>query len=300
MSIKKNNKEYSNIESYELKLKSRIKNKFLEFLINTFNLIEVDPIYITKSKYLPNFKRLINFDNAIDGNIYSINEFIDFSILSYFSILSNSIGSGIITYYCKFSRDFAKFSKYNFNFLLLYKLVQEEANENNIGENVLKIFKGFNEIIKPYSNFKNLDLLPKLKITNVDNILKKYPLLKFNDALNQEIFSQKFILVFGLNGKNRKNINLIDYKSEIYVNNYGKLFFYDEKIEKILEFGIVNICPSQDNIIDYVKRKHIDQEVFSNILKNFPKNENLLTIDINFSKIFFYLINESDFIEKKL
>lgn len=301
MNIRKNKKEYHSNQGYELKLKSYIKNEFFKFLINTFNLIEVDPIYVTKSKYLPNFKRLINFDNAIDGNIYSINEFVDFSLLEYSSTLINNIGSGIISYYCRFSRDFEENNKNNFNFLILYKIIQEESNENDIGKIILEIFKGFNEIIKPYNDdFKNMDLLPKLKTTNVDSILKKYPSLKFNDALNQEIFSKKFLLVFGLNGKNKKQINLISSKSEIYINNYGIFFFYDEKLEKILEFGTVNICPSKDNVVDWIKKNYPDSKTFHHILNHLPKNENLLTIDINFSELFFYLINVSKLIEKNL
>ena len=291
-----NKKHHISEKLVVLHFKQLLKEKLEQFLIENYSLKKVDPTYITNSIYSLKPHRLISFDNALTGDIFSFTDHMDFALLQHLNDYHIFLNNGIISYYCKFTRDY-KLNKTNYHseyhFIFEYKIKVQDANKNYMHTIIKNIFSGINETIKNYRKINQklnmYSFTKKISCTSVDEITKKYPTLKINDAINQEIILNELVLIFDVNGNNKKEINLIDNET-IYNNKlFANLYAYFPSIQESARVCSIYICPTRDDLEKFVKDNHLDASSVLNNIDLFPLDDNYLIVDINFSRLLLYI-----------
>ena len=284
----------------EYVLKNLLKESIEKRLIERFSLYKVDPTYIVTDNYSLRPHRMINFDNAITGDIYSFTDQMDIALLKNMHELGVELNSGFICYFCKFNRDYQNNGINNhseFHFIIEYHIrVQDACKEYMVNISNL-ILEEINNAVNEYSNdFKGLKRLPKkLSVTSFDSIWKKYPTLKINDALNQEVINHELCLLFDINGMNKRSINLLGDSKLIYTDKiYGSFYLYIPELQKSTSIGSIYICPTRENVDKYFEDNNLSPEKFEKTINNFPTNDNYLIIDINLSILLMYILNKNN------
>lgn len=280
-------------------IKNFLKESIEKKLIEKFSLHKVDPIYVVNSNYSLKPHRMINFDNAISGEIFSLTNQMNFSLLRYMQDLEIPLNAGFICYYCKFNRDYPKDNintHSEFHFIIEYRIKVQDANKDYMSNISKTIFNEINDCINECNIKYNLlkPLPKKLLVSSLDSIWKKYPTLKIKDALNQEIANHGLCLFFDINGTNKRSINLLNDDDVIFKNKiFGNFYIYLAENQVSTPIGSIYICPTKDDINNFIKENDLNDN-YDNLIKVLPSDDNYLIINLNLSRLLMYIFNKSN------
>lgn len=272
-----------------LKILDIFKTEIMYNLKKEFDLTEIDSQIIIKKNNFFYKERTINFDTFNNTNIYQLVEYTDLYLISIIHEF-NYIG-GLITYYPSIERDRLNnfkmsISEYKINIEKNILLV--DANDSKIINECKQLVSLINRIAKDM-NYKNILFIDEnIYITSINKIKKLFPFISLNDSIEQLLLTKKSVLIFdfdtSFNHINRKEILNIKKNATFYVNS-----IINNKVIELINF---NICPTYEEVYDKYKYHDSFDTNKEDIKKLFNSYNDILGIEINYSRLLMYLFNK--------
>ena len=272
-----------------IKFIDKFKFYLLFDLKNYFSLLEFIPQLVINSGDFLYKKRIINFDNINNYEIYQLLEFCDLQLIK--TLHNNNLQYGLISFYPSIERDknntFIK-SVSEDKILMMQKLLLIDANNDSIVKIANELISLINEIIKKI-NLHDTSIIPK-KIETIEfsKLKKLYPTVSTNDAINELVTKKGCVLIFNLDN----NLGHVNRKELLTFKNNATLYVKSDVNNKSIELFNFYICPKLEEILNKFQydvdfMNNIDQlnEIFNNY-------NDLIGIEINFSRLLLYVLNK--------
>lgn len=235
-------------QNQTIKLKDEINRGIRDILSKEFNLIEIDPKIVTKNN-IDNNERIINFDNFEENDINFLNNNIPWYLSEKIDQLNFKANEGLYSYSFKINRDFIAnntTTNYEFVYFVATKVLVTDNNTNKIVEMVNNLVNKINnlEVIKNFAK-----PIKKIKVIDVNSIIKQYKLTKREDLLLEVVLNYESVLIFNSNGNNDKNIKFIN-DNISYGSNVATLFVYDRINNSIIKILTIYNNPNKSYLYD--------------------------------------------------
>ncbi len=254
-----------------------------------FSLLEFVPQLVTNNNDFLYKDRIIKFDNINNHEIYQILEYCDLELIKI--LHNNNFPYGLISFYPSIERDknntFIKSVSEN-KILILQKLLLINANNDSIIKITNELISLINEIVKKIDLHNTSTIPQKVEIIEFKKIKKIYPTISTNDAINELVSKKKCVLVFNLDNTfghiSRKELLTFKINATLYVKSNIN--------NKSIELFNFYICPKIEEIlnkfqynVDFMNNVDLLSEIFNEF-------NDLLGIEINFSRLLLYVLNK--------
>lgn len=276
-------------------LLSKMKQNLNAGLIENFNLLEIENKYITIFNEYYSEKRTIDFDNKISGDIYQISSQSHNYLIGLINELEFNVEEGLITWFTKFNRDNISDISNSINEFCLnfqYKILISEINEVKMIEIVNTILSIINNSIINCGNNNMNKLKNNLKIIDFDKLSKRTPTLNIKDSLDQFVINNDLVLVLNSNKVNRRGHRIIEDKLSTYGPHTASLFCYHERNNEILNIANISFCPTITEAKEKIENSNLDSNQFIKIFETLSNENNILGVEINFSKLMIYVLDK--------
>ncbi|MGL4951952.1 MAG: hypothetical protein ACRC4L_03110 [Mycoplasma sp.] len=273
---------------------SRFKSKLMTLLENEYNLLEIDPEYVVDLKKIHSSNRPITFDNYFENSITELSPFINNQLISYVNEFDFPVKFGVMSYAAHFYRDF----QYNLNqtwfeFILygVWKEFLSEINEVKLIQHVEHLCNKINVISNLIDNTLN-QLPKKILITSVDKLIKQYPLIPKDKLIKYANSQNELMLVFGVDGNNKKELSFIEEKTSVYGEFAATLYIFNKVSNETLKLLTIYVPPSKKQLLDKIKNNNLDQNNFNWILENLNDDANLIGLEIHFYQLMMFIMGK--------
>ncbi|MGL4950411.1 MAG: hypothetical protein ACRC4M_01015 [Mycoplasma sp.] len=277
-----------------LLINSKFKSKIISFLENEYNLFDVDPEYIIELNKIYTENRPITFDNYFENSIFQFNPYINNQLISYINDYDFSVKTGVMTYATHFYRDY----KFNLNQTAYEHLIHcvwkeflSDINEKKLINHIELICDKFNSIISLIDD--SLTTLPnKVHITSIDKLLKQYPLIPKDKLIEYANNQNHLMLVFGVNGNNKKKLSFLEKKLSVYGDLTASLYSFNRVSNESLKLITIYVPPSKGQLEEYIKNNNLNIENFSYALSTLDNDSNIIGLEIHFNQLMMYVMGK--------
>lgn len=254
-----------------------------------YSLLEYNPQVVSNKNSFLFKERFISFDNMNDNQIYNILEFNDYELIK---LLHNTnLDNGLINFYSAIERD----KKNSFKkviaeqkLLLMKRILLVQANDETIIRVAKEIIRIINENIKKIDLHDTNKIPLDFKVYSFKKIRKMYPTISINDAINELVSSKSSVLVFDIDN----TFEHINRKEMLSFYKNATLYVKSEINNKSIEIFNFYICPKLEEVLS---KYQYDIDIMNNteeLSKIFNGFNDLLSIEINFSRILMYILNQ--------